>query len=238
MSGWRSRLAAALVVVGLLGLPGALYAEPPLTQPLQLAFELQVDRDPPAAGQLWLLPGGATCIHTHTPVPQRLWLSAQGMTLYYPSTGDLMRSKTGKDALPSFVDAIVVSLRHPVTSLPRGAKQVSRKLAAGVVTSVWQVLDPSGKLLQVLQAKETAAGVVEMTISDSKNKLLRSYRYGPRRRWGAVSMPASIAATYYGRNKIARSERWQLEPARTKQAAPANESRCLDLGKIVREFKY
>lgn len=230
--------AAALVLLGVLGLPSVSTAQPRLAQPLQLAFELQVDRDPPAAGQLWLLPGGATCIHTLTPVAQRLWLSAQGMTLYYPKTGDLLRNKAGKDALPSFVDAIVVSLRHPVENLPRGAKQVSRKVAAGVITSVWQVPDPAGKLLQVMQAQETAAGVVDLTLRDSKNRLLRSYAYGPRRRSGSVSVPISIAATYYGRNKLARTERWQLSIPRTQQAAPATESRCLDLGKVVREFKY
>ncbi len=241
MLGWFAQAILGLTALGLTAvcaMADSAHAAPALRQPLHLTFQLQVDRDAPASGQLWLLPTGSSCIHTASPVLQRLWLSSEGLALYYPNSGELLRHLAVKDALPSFVDAIVVSLRHPADALPRGAKQIRSTSGGGKIVSAWQVSDQSGSLVQVIETHETAGGVQQMTVNDSKQKRLRVYHFGKRRRFGGLSVPATIEATYYGRDGKSRTERWSLSAPTAAVTAPRQESSCLVLGKVSKETRF
>lgn len=224
-------LAAGLSALGLVGYaladsPAKAPAATGLRRPLSADFDLQVDQDAPVRGRLWIDVQGQTCVQLTAPREQRLWLGRQAMVIYNLTEQRIFRQSLAANTLPPFLDAVIVSLRPPASSLPKGTALANRNSGPEGVEETWRYDQGPKEARVTLRTLEGAAGTVRTELLDGEGALLRRYRYAERRLDRGLSLPGRIEADYYGKGKLRRAERWNLQWRPTGQA-PSTEGTCL-----------
>ncbi len=197
-----------------------------LRQALHLAFSLQVDAEPSSRGTLWLDRHGQTCLWVQEPLQQRMWLASEGLSIYYPAERTLLRQVKAKPEVPAMLDALLVGLRSPAEVLPNNAKLIARERTPQGTWENWQIEDPQGRPLAKIRALETAQGPKSVEISDADAQHVRTYRFGPPQRVGALSVPTTADTEVLHKQAVVRKEHWTFKvlPGGT---PPAGASQCL-----------
>lgn len=205
-------------------------------RPLTARFLLQVDADVPVQGQFWLDTLGQTCIHVQQPRAQRIWLGRESVVLYDLDDNHLMRQTKTVRSLPSFLDAVVVSLRPPTDGLPKGATLVERRTLAEGVEERWRSEKTPQMPALGLRVVEGPQGIVATDVLDGQGATLRQYRYGGRKLDRGLSLASKVEATYLAKGSSGRREQWQLTWLAASDG-PRAETTCLRVTGQPKESK-
>lgn len=205
-----------------------------LRRPLSATFGLQVDQDAPVRGRLWIDTQGQTCVQLDTPRDQRVWLGRQSMVIYNPSEQRIFRQVVDPKSLPPFLDAVVVSLRPPASSLPKGSALVRRSSGPDGIAETWRNDQGPSEVRVTLHTLHGPSGTLRTELLDGEGVLLRRYRYAERRAERGLSLPGQIEADYYSKGELRRAERWKLTWL-VAGSVPTNEGACLRVSGQPRE---
>ena len=205
-------------------------------RPLSARFMLQVDADTPVHGQFWLDTLGQTCIHVQQPRTQRIWLGRDAAVLYDLDDNHLMRQAKTARSLPSFLDAVVVSLRPPTDGLPKGATLVERRTVAEGIEERWRSEKTPQMPVLGLRVVEGPQGILATDVLDAQGVTLRQYRYGGRKLDRGLSLASKVEATYMAKGSAGRREQWQLNWLATTDG-PRAEATCLRVSGQPKESK-
>lgn len=229
--GWTAHdcgraLAGDALAQGPTSVSGGVVANSAMRRPLSADFDLQVDQDARVRGRLWIDVQGQTCVQLSAPADQRIWLGRQTMVIYNPLEQRLFRQALATNALPPFLDAVIVSLRPPASALPKGTALVGRSSGPEGVEETWRYDQGPKEARVTLRTVEGASGPLRTELLDGDGALLRRYRYAERRVDRGLSLPGRIEADYYGKGKLRRAERWTLQ-WRLAAGTPTSEGACL-----------
>lgn len=210
-----------LAVAVVAGLPAALRAgdAPGFAASFVLA-EGDAKQTSTSTGSLALAVSGEAYVDVQTPVDQKIWMNATGMSVYYPAEGTVIKTSTAQGELPPVFDALLAAVRDPADLLGGKAKLKDRGREGERLVTRWQAADKDGKALGTVKVTETAEAVQRLEVFGPKGGLAVRYDFAGHRKSGGLRVPATIEARYFtAKGAEHRFERWRLSDARPLDAA-------------------